>query len=397
MIRDNVINTYGIDFYPTAFEFDRVIVSVTNKYLALGKIFGKDTSLLTSAFKPYFSRDRKIEKRMWQWRQSRQQPWQTYSDIESSMIEDVYNHGGQRVELENNVLVDVKKGLHIVADSKKNDKPAEIRRLSLDCEDAKAYRNRAERNDRFTLPPQIMDNTNDSSSLGAGNWNGSRLVFEWHMRCSNLESLPYGDIMRQALDGIQIEGKAIGQAKQAQWIADHWIPVTKESFEYICRACIHLYTMESFLYRLVNATLRNNDFSKIDTLGPFCYLLFQFNFAPEYQNLRFSGRVYRSAELTPAMVNEYKQAVGKVRSWLGLTSTSRQRAIAESFCAATVLFIIDIQETATDAARLIASLSAHPYEDEVLIRAGRHFTIDRVEPNKSSNNNINTLIYLTIE
>ncbi|CAF4015454.1 unnamed protein product [Rotaria sordida] len=309
---------------------------------------------------------------MWQWRQSHQQPWQTYSDIESSMIEDVYNHGGQRVELENNVLVDVKKGLHIVADSKKNDKPAEIRRLSLDCEDAKAYRNRAERNDRFTLPPQIMDNTNDSSSLGAGNWNGSRLVFEWQMRCSNLESLPYGDIMRQALDGIQIEGKAVGQAKQAQWIADHWIPVTKESFEYICRACIHLYTMESFLYRL-------------------------FNFAPEYQNLRFSGRVYRSAELTPAMVNEYKQAVGKVRSWLGLTSTSRQRAIPESFCAATVLFIIDIQETATDAARLIASLSAHPYEDEVLIRAGRHFTIDRVEPNKSSNNNINTLIYLTIE
>ena len=26
-IRDDVVNTYGIDFYPTAFEFDRMIVS----------------------------------------------------------------------------------------------------------------------------------------------------------------------------------------------------------------------------------------------------------------------------------------------------------------------------------------------------------------------------------
>ena len=41
-IRDDVVNTYGIDFYPTAFEFDRMIVSVKNKYPALSKVFGED-------------------------------------------------------------------------------------------------------------------------------------------------------------------------------------------------------------------------------------------------------------------------------------------------------------------------------------------------------------------
>ncbi|CAF0956789.1 unnamed protein product [Rotaria sordida] len=38
MIRDNVINTYDIDFYPTAFKFDRMIVSVTNKYPAFDAV-----------------------------------------------------------------------------------------------------------------------------------------------------------------------------------------------------------------------------------------------------------------------------------------------------------------------------------------------------------------------
>ncbi|CAF2819414.1 unnamed protein product [Rotaria sp. Silwood2] len=57
-IHDDVVNTYGIDFYPTSFEFDRMIVSVKNKYPALCKIFGEDMSLLTSALKQQFSRDR---------------------------------------------------------------------------------------------------------------------------------------------------------------------------------------------------------------------------------------------------------------------------------------------------------------------------------------------------
>lgn len=41
-IRDDVINSYGIDFYPTAFQFDRMIVSVKNKYPQLTKVFGDD-------------------------------------------------------------------------------------------------------------------------------------------------------------------------------------------------------------------------------------------------------------------------------------------------------------------------------------------------------------------
>jgi hypothetical protein len=203
--------------------------------------------------------------------------------------------------------------------------------------------------------------------------------------------------MRQALEGILFEGNQIGHECEAQWIIDHFRSVAKESFENICRACIRLYTMESFLYRLVNTALRDNDLSKVDTLGPFCYLIFQFYFAQEFKDLKFIGRVYRGANLSPSLVAEYEQAIGNVRSWLGLTSTTRQRQIAESFADSTVLFIIDIQESAYCSARVVANLSMYPYEDEVLVRAGIHFTIDKIERNPSSKSHIRTFIYLTIE
>jgi hypothetical protein len=203
--------------------------------------------------------------------------------------------------------------------------------------------------------------------------------------------------MRQALQGILFEGNQINYGYQAQWIFDYYIPITKESFEKIGQACIHIYTMESFVYRLVNMALRENDQSKVDTLGPFSYLLFQFYFAQEFKDLQFTGRVYRGANLSTSQIAEYEQAIGNVRSWLGLTSTTRQRQIAESFFNSTVLFIIDIQESAYLSARTIANLSMYPYEDEVLVRAGSHFIINKVERNSSSTNNIKTLIYLTIE
>lgn len=203
--------------------------------------------------------------------------------------------------------------------------------------------------------------------------------------------------MRQALEGIRYEGNQLGHTQESQWIVDNLLPITNESLENICRACVRLYTMESFVYHLINTTLRENDLAKVDTLGPFCYILFQFNFASEFKELQFSGQVYRGANLSSSQVAAYEGAIGCIRSWLGFTSTSRQRQVAESFFSSTVLFIIDIRETATVAAKMIADLSVYPQEDEVFIRAGQNFTINQMERNERSQNKIKTLIYLTIE
>ena len=41
----------------------------------------------------------------------------------------------------------------------------------------------------------------------------------------------------------------------------------------ILECAVYIYTMETFFYKLINSSLRNEDWSKIDTLGPFCFLL----------------------------------------------------------------------------------------------------------------------------
>ena len=132
--------------------------------------------------------------------------------------------------------------------------------------------------DRFSATPQLSNET----PFGDGRWNGSKFVFEWQMQCPNLKTLSYGEILRQAIDGLHGEGMKCGADKEAEWIVKYLTPFTTGSFDQIGRACVRLYTMDTFVYPLLNKTLRDNDLSKVETLGPFCYLLFQFNFCLLY-------------------------------------------------------------------------------------------------------------------
>lgn len=98
----------------------------------------------------------------------------------------------------------------------------------------------------------------------------------------------------------------------------------KEILEYAAR----LYTAESFLYKLINSTLRNKDMSKLHNLGPFCYLLSHYL---EQNEDRLNKIVYRSANLTDDMIKEYKQAVGKHIVWHSFISTSEDIRVVEQF------------------------------------------------------------------
>jgi len=118
---------------------------------------------------------------MWQWRQSRNEEWHLYSDIENAIIENAHKCGNKQVELDNNVIIDLKKNIQ------KNDKnkSIEIRRVSIDGnnEAATSDANRKRRSDRFCSAPKMVSNdTNINSPFGAGDWNGSKFVFEWQMR-----------------------------------------------------------------------------------------------------------------------------------------------------------------------------------------------------------------------
>ncbi|CAF4401698.1 unnamed protein product [Rotaria socialis] len=91
--------------------------------------------------------------------------------------------------------------------------------------------------------------------------------------------------------------------------------------------------------------------------------------------------------------NSYKQAIGTIKAWNGFSSASKNRSVAEAF-GTNVLFIIDTNpDSRSDHSIDISSYSQFPDEQEVLIRAGRNFRIEKVERLDSTNK---YLIYLTI-
>ncbi|CAF1226327.1 unnamed protein product [Didymodactylos carnosus] len=141
--------------------------------------------------------------------------------------------------------------------------------------------------------------------------------------------------------------------------------------EEIQEQCVKFYTAESFLYRLVNMTLRKDDRNKL--IGA-----------------TFEGRVYRGAQLDEQMLRDYKNSVSEVRKWLGYSSTSKNRRLAENF--GNTLFIIKTIKTRENTNWDVSLLSEYPNEDELLLTAGISFTINKVECNGGK-----YLIYLTVK
>ncbi|CAF1219556.1 unnamed protein product [Didymodactylos carnosus] len=155
----------------------------------------------------------------------------------------------------------------------------------------------------------------------------------------------------------------------------------------ICACAVRLYSAESFLYKLVNNTLRNDDMSKVDTLGPFCCLLR--NHLVSYTDAE-ALTVYRGVFLTDEMIKEYKEAIDQHIKLLSFTSTSRDRCIAEKF--GNTLFIIKLKAGRGRYEKDISSLSQYPHEQEVLLTAGeRTILVEKVEFDSTSEKH---LIYM---
>ena len=152
--------------------------------------------------------------------------------------------------------------------------------------------------------------------------------------------------------------------------------VKNKSKEEIHERCARLYSAESFLYKLVNAALRNEeDTSKVDTLGAYCWLLNEHLANP--RSKKVPEIVYRGTNLTDEMIEEYKQAIGTRIRWLAFSSTSKDRRQAEQF--GNTLFLISLKGMLPEYQSDISSLSYYPHEQEILIFAGITFKVVNVE------------------
>ena len=174
-----------------------------------------------------------------------------------------------------------------------------------------------------------------------------------------------------------VEGKLLNKDFDANPMAERLRSCTdmKELQKYT----VTLYSAASFLYGLLNSTLRNHDDSKIDTLGPFSYLLWQYLVLDKNNDVKL---VYRGVNLTQEMIEEYKQAISdegfrftkKKVIWPAFTSTTKDRQVAEIY--GNTLFIINLLDGNR---KDISSLSIFPDEQEVLLGNDSAFVVDNAE------------------
>lgn len=224
-----------------------------------------------------------------------------------------------------------------------------------------------------------------------------------HLACYNCQSAYENPFIKDVLDasvdisianvvaGILKEGSLRNQELKAEDLVRELRGSGKNDTVLSGLECIKIYTSPSFLFKSVNKFLRERDYTKLDILGPYCKLLWsQFN---KYKANLNSLKVYRGDDLRAHDLRAYKRGVGKKPyQWLGFTSTSKSEETAKAFRRNT-FFIIRLEKVYTDGRALdIQKISDFNEEDEVLLRPGVEFTIEKFEYDE--NMKINTF-YLT--
>ncbi|CAF1167092.1 unnamed protein product, partial [Didymodactylos carnosus] len=184
-------------------------------------------------------------------------------------------------------------------------------------------------------------------------------------------------VIELAIKGILIESKLYidkeTAMKDAEYLTNELRKVQNaKELSVMHEKCIQLYTKESFLYRIINETLRDNNRTKFETLGPFCYLLYNYAGSMKNKQGKLPDKIvlYRGECITSELVEEYKSTLDKknvIWKWSQFVSTTKQRDVAEKFGGT------------SDQGVCIASLSEYTAEDEVLLRPGIRFQINRIE------------------
>ena len=318
--------------------------------------------------------------------------WSRYSDVENAIIEEAYQNKRTDVVLDD-VHIDFVHQLQLSNHDVKHQRP--IKRQSFIKTDQRL------REARF-MPDPISPSSSFHDLVGYRKIFIENVMEYLSLRLTNNWDDRRGEIVDRAMQGIIYEGKLAGKQCEGQWLAEQLNQVKNRSKGEIGQCSVRLYSMESFLYKVLNHTMRligDPDHehiwrSKVKTLGPFAFLL-HYYLAHENLNHRTNRTIYRGAQLSDEMIAEYRRVARSKdprRSFQAFTSCSRNRIKAEQF--GNVLFILNAERQISYRTLNmdIAALSIYPDEEEVLIPPGRAFKIERVEFDATKKKH---LIYLT--
>ena len=290
--------------------------------------------------------------------------WIEYRDIEMEIIENGYQRKQSEVCLDK-YRIDLKEFIQFHRNN-----PSKQRSVKRQLGSKREECLREER--FFSLSP-----TNSTSSYGRlHDW--CPFLKEWlALPAGKKALLDFSSVLDICIEGILKEAELheSNSRTEAEWMVEKLRVCKGKSRRVLSETCIHLYTRESFLYLVLNTALRDTDLSKLETLGPLCFLIRDHSrFCKQY-----TGTVYRGMQLSHDAILSYKNAIGTWRTWHGYTSTSRNKEMAA--IRGNTIFIIEIISGQLGAPRSydIKDISQFPSEEEVLLPAGISFQIISVD------------------
>jgi hypothetical protein len=255
-----------------------------------------------------------------------------------------------------------------------------------------------------------VDSSGQDSSYGSTcqddvHCHGSQFIMTWLLRFTKgtLE-VKFDIIYLVVIVGIQWEGRLanvdqrkldtiIGEIETAR--NDVKTKSECERIEHLSKCCVKQYTKESFVFRVINETLRDNNLDKLNTIGPLCYLIFNYIGGRTHVNQSLQFRFHQLAQSAKSLVlnlyrgdyasNEildaYRQAAGQDERyfrWISFVSTSNDRRVAECY-ATNTLYIIELSRaTSSDQFVDLDGLAVITDEAEVLLRPGSRFRVEEI-------------------
>lgn len=311
--------------------------------------------------------------------------WRPYSRADSTTIEQAFVAGKKRTMLED-YHIDLETSLQTSKHDPSKQRP--IKRVSFE------KHQETSKEDRWTMnvisPP--------SSTPYNGQYGWVPIFIKATARNLNLtrQQLPSKDktsipkIVERAALGLIEESEMLGQEamKDGQEFAAKLRETKNGTMQEVWNCCAYLYTKNSFLYRLLNETMRSIGRpgeehlwqSKVRTLGPYSLLLWDNPSSTEPSKVK--KPLYRGMPMTEDQFNSFRANSSKrpkpEYSFQAFTSSSRQREVAEKFSEDALLiitvgmaFTVDLHPVSTFA------------EDEELILPGVCFTVERAQRNPS--------------
>ncbi|CAF1207182.1 unnamed protein product [Adineta steineri] len=323
-----------------------------------------------------------------QWSKTEPPTWSHYSDVENLIIERAFLNKQPRAILDA-YYIDFKDNMQILNSDDNKQRP--IKRIVRKREDKHL------REERFMDLPVALD----YAFGGQYGWVSSFVVEVRRNLRLQPHELPSKKpdmipmLVEKAAQGIIEEGKHIGKQREAEELANRLREKKSKEIEEVWQCCVYLYSLESFLYKTLNANMRlvgskeeNTWRRTVRTLGPFCLLLWD---DPYNKKMKTGIELYRGAKLEPEQIAAYKKMAGNEKeygSFQGFSSCSRNCEKAERF--GNTLFIMKVLFAFTAD---ISGLSEYPDEEEELVTPGVCFRVLRVEKESKTGK---YLIYLEL-